>query len=221
MGDESRGHHRPGQRRARTSSSSSPTASRRWTPWRSTWRCCRSIRSGTARTAIRRPRSSSCRTRSSPSSCAAQPDRFAAFASLALQYPGPRGAAARGRGEEARPARRRDRRQRRRRGLLQSEISPGVGEGGRARRRAVHSSAEHAGARQALQGQRLARQHHRQSARHHDRAPAPHLRRHARPLPRPEGAARPMAAAISAPTRRAATTPASSHRPDSAIPRSS
>ena len=36
---------------------------------------------------------------------------------------------------------------------------------------------------QALQGQRLARQHHRQPARHHDLPVAPHLRRHARPLP--------------------------------------
>ena len=71
--------------------------------------------------------------------------------------PRPRGAAARGRDEEIRPARRRDRRQRRRRGLLRSQVPPRLGEGGGARRRAVHPSAEHAGARQALQGQRLAR----------------------------------------------------------------
>ena len=47
--------------------------------------------------------------------CASKPDRFAAFASLALQFPDLAVAAARNRDEKTGAARRRDRRQRRRR----------------------------------------------------------------------------------------------------------
>ena len=60
-----------------------------------------------------------------------------------------RRAAARDRGQEAGPERRRDRRQRAGRGFLRSQIPSGLGQGGGTRRGAVHSSAEHAGARPA------------------------------------------------------------------------
>ena len=118
--------------------------------------------------------------------CASKPDRFGAFASLSLQFPDLAVKQLEDGDEEIRPSRRGDRRQRRRRGVRRSQVPPGMGEGGGARRGAVHPSAEHAGAGQALQGQWLARQHHRQSARHHDRPAAPDLRGHARPFPEPE-----------------------------------
>ena len=65
----------------------------------------------------------------------------------AAAVPGSRGAAARDRDQEAGPARRRDRRQRAGRGFRRPEVPPGLGQGRRARRGAVHPSAEHAGAR--------------------------------------------------------------------------
>ena len=86
MGDEA-SRVRPKPKARRSISLPSRSGSREWTPWRSTWRCCRSIRSGIARIAISPPRSSRCRTRSSPNCAPRSPDRFAAFASLSLQYP--------------------------------------------------------------------------------------------------------------------------------------
>src|SRR5262249_34765126 len=65
----------------RSTSLSSRSASRAWMLKRSTWRFSPSTHSGIARTAIPPPKSSR--------SCASRPDRFAAFASLALQYPDP------------------------------------------------------------------------------------------------------------------------------------
>ena len=102
--------------------------------------------------------------------CASKPDRFGAFASLSLQFPDLAVKQLEDGMKKIRPGRRGDRGQRGRRGVCRSQVPPGLGEGGRTGRGAVHPSAEHAGAGQALQGQRLARQHHRQSARHHDRA---------------------------------------------------
>ena len=117
--------------------------------------------------------------------CALRPDRFAAFASLTLQYPdlavqqleaavkkhGLRGAAIGGSvlSEDFR-----------------TEVSSGVGESGGAGGDAIHRSAKHAGACQALQGQRLAVEHDRQPARYDDCPAASDLRRNARSLPGPE-----------------------------------
>ena len=180
--------------------------------WRSTWRCCRSIRSGTARTATRRPQIVKVQNEKLAELCAARPERFAAFASLTLQFPdlavqqletaikkqGLRGAAIGGSvlGED----------------FSDPEIPSGLGQGRRTRRGAVHPSAEHAGTCQALQGQRLAVEHDRQSARHHDRPAAPDLRGNARSLSRASRSLPRMAAAISAPMPRAAIMPASCHR---------
>ena len=116
--------------------------------------------------------------------CAARPERFARLRFPDAAVSRPRGAAARNGGQETGPSRGRDRRQRAGRGFFRSEIPSRLGQGGRTRRGAVHPSAEHAGTRQALQGQWLAVEHHRQSARHHDRPAAPDLRGNARPLPR-------------------------------------
>ena len=52
---------------AASRSSWSRSASRRWTRWASTWRCCRSTRSGIAGTATSPPRSCASTTRSWPS----------------------------------------------------------------------------------------------------------------------------------------------------------
>jgi hypothetical protein len=123
--------------------------------------------------------------------CASRADRFAAFASLTLQYPdlavqqletaikrqGLRGAAIGGSVLGG--------------GFFRSNIPSGVGQGRRARRRAIHPSAKHAGTRQALQGQWLAVKYERQSARYHYCIATSDLRRNARPLPRPESARRP------------------------------
>src|ERR1044071_7306267 len=138
--------------------------------------------------------------------CASRLDRFAAFASVALQFPdlaveqleiamkkqGLRGAAIGGsvagedfsdpkfypvwaKAEELgavlfiHPQSTPELAKRAGGGFFRSEILSRLGQGGRTRRGAVHPSAEHAGARQAFQGQWLAVEHHRQSARHHDR----------------------------------------------------
>ena len=141
MGDDAKGViPRPKSRKSRASSRSK-SASRAWTEWRSTWRCCRSIHSGTARTATPRRTSSRSRTRSWPNCARRKPDRFAAFASLSMQFPDLAVVRTRDRDEEARLPRRGDRRQRVRRGFCQP-ASIGSGEGRRARRGAVHSPAE-------------------------------------------------------------------------------
>src|SRR5262249_23672595 len=104
--------------------------------------------------------------------CASRPDRFAAFASLALQYPdlavqqletamktqGLRGAAIGGSvlGED----------------FFRTQVPPGVGKGGGAWSSAVHSPPKHAGFGKPLQGQRLAVEHDRQPARHDHRPTA-------------------------------------------------
>ena len=93
--------------------------------------------------------------------CHSKPERFAAFASLALQHPDLAVQQLEHAVKEARPQGRGDRRQRRRRRFLHGEIPSGVGESGRARRGPLHPSAEHAGAGAAIQGQRLALQHDR------------------------------------------------------------
>ena len=115
--------------------------------------------------------------------CASKPDRFAAFASLSLQFPDLAVQQLETAVKKQGLQRRGDRRQRRGRGIRRPQVPSGLGQGGGTRRGAVHPSAEHAGARQALQGQWLAGEHHRQSARDHDRAAAPDLRGHARPFP--------------------------------------
>ena len=118
--------------------------------------------------------------------CAANPDRFVAFATAALQHPelaaeqvehavkklGFRGVGVGGSvaGEE----------------LADPEVPSVLGEVRGARRPGLHASAGHARARAERPAgrQRPADQHHRQSARDHDRAVAPDLRGHARPLSR-------------------------------------
>ena len=139
--------------------------------------------------------------------CGAEPDRFVAFATVALQHPDSRGRAARGGRQAVRPARRRPRRQRRRARAERSEVSSVLGQGRAARRPRVHPPAGHgrAGADGPARGQRAPHQHHRQSARDDDRAVAPHLRRHARPLPRRSRSAPRTAAATCRRTPRAPT----------------
>ena len=118
--------------------------------------------------------------------CAAKPDRFVAFASVALQHPdlaaeqleegvkkyGLRGAGLGGSVDGLE--------------LARSEVPPVLGQGRAARRARLHPPAGHRRARRStnrLAGQRRARQHDRQSARDHDRALAPDLRGHARQVP--------------------------------------
>jgi aminocarboxymuconate-semialdehyde decarboxylase len=112
--------------------------------------------------------------------CAAQPDRFVAFATVALQHPDLAVGAARARRQEIRPARRRPRRQRRRPRAERPQVPSVLGQGRAARRPRVHPPPRHgrAGADGPARGQRPAHQYHRQSARDDDRAVAPHLRRH-------------------------------------------
>ena len=116
--------------------------------------------------------------------CAATPDRFVAFATVALQHPqlaveqleyGVKTSGA------ARPL---GRRQRRGAGIGRPEIPPGLGQGRGARHPHIHAPARHPGigAERQARRQRPFDQHDRQPARNHDRAVAPDLRRHARPL---------------------------------------
>ena len=119
---------------------------RRWTRWRSTWRFCRSIRSGTARSATRPRRSARSTTRSLPS-CARRSRTASGLRVAADAVSRSRGADARDRDQEAGAEGRGDRRQRARRRFRRSEISSGAAEGRGARRRAVHPSAVHAAAR--------------------------------------------------------------------------
>ena len=135
--------------------------------------------------------------------CAAQPDRFVAFASVALQYPdlavqqlehavkklGLRGAAV---GSRV--------------GALEFADPKFHPFWAKAKSSACSSSCirGHAGAQRAAQRQRRARERHRQSARYDDRAVAPHLPRHARPLSRAEdlrGARRRLPAFVCGPLR--------------------
>ena len=58
-----------------------------WTRRPSTWRCCRSIRSGTAAIAIWPAAIVKIQNEKLAELCASKPDRFAAFASLTLQAP--------------------------------------------------------------------------------------------------------------------------------------
>ena len=132
--------------------------------------------------------------------CAAQPDRFVAFAIGGAAAPGPRGAAARGRRQEARPARRSGRRQcRTAMDFADPKFHPFWA---KAEELGVLIFIHPQGApelEQAAEGQRRARQRHRQSAGDHDRALAPDLRRHARPLSRAQdlrGARRRLSAVL-------------------------
>jgi aminocarboxymuconate-semialdehyde decarboxylase len=107
--------------------------------------------------------------------CAAHPKRFAAFASLALQYPdlaveqlqsamkmpGIRGAAIGG-------------------SVAGVDFSDPKFHSIWAKAEAVHPPAKHAATRRALQGQWLALKPDRKPARHHDCLAAPDFRRHAR-----------------------------------------
>ena len=118
--------------------------------------------------------------------CAANPDRFVAFASVALQHPdlaaeqleegvkkyGLRGAGIGGSvdGEE----------------LSSPRVSPVLGQGRAARRAGLHPSAGDgapADSGKSAQGQRRARERDRQPARDDHRALAPDLRGHARSVP--------------------------------------
>ncbi len=119
--------------------------------------------------------------------CASKPDRFAAFASLTLQAPDLAV-------QELETAVKKQ-------GLKGAAIGDVVNgmEFSDPKFNPVWAKAEElgvplfihpqgiAGAQQAARGQWLARQHDRQSAGHHDRAVASDLRRHVRPLSRPEG----------------------------------
>jgi aminocarboxymuconate-semialdehyde decarboxylase len=73
-----------------------PSASARWTSKASTSRRSASIRTGTRRSATSRSRSSASRTQSSRKRAPRTPDRFVAFATVALQHPGSRRGTARG-----------------------------------------------------------------------------------------------------------------------------
>src|SRR5207302_5289381 len=55
--------------------------------WQSIWRCCRSIRSGTAKDRDTAAQIVKVQNEKLAELCAARPERFAAFASLTLQYP--------------------------------------------------------------------------------------------------------------------------------------
>ena len=153
--------------------------------------------------------------------CAANPDRFVAFASVALQHPdlaaeqledgvqASTACAARGiggsvNGEE----------------LADPKFHPFWA---KAEQLGVlvfiHPQATGVAAESAAspEGQRRARQHDRQPARDHDRALAPDLRGHARPLPRPQdlrGARRRLPAVVRgrAPTRSARPSPTATRR---------
>ena len=76
--------------------------------------------------------------------CAAHPDRFVAFASVALQHPDLAAEQLERRRQEARAARRRGRRQRRRRRARRPEVPPVLGQGRGARRAGLHPPAGHA-----------------------------------------------------------------------------
>ena len=117
---------------------------------------------------------------------AAHPDRFVAFATVAMQHPDLAVAAARIRHQETRAARHVGRRQRRRHGVVRPEVSSDLGQGRGTRLPRLHASGRHQGAGAAAQGQRRPRKHHRQSARDDARAVASDLRGHARSFPRPE-----------------------------------
>ena len=151
--------------------------------------------------------------------CAAQPDRFVAFASVALQHPdlaaeqleqgvkryGLRGAGLGGSVDGPRAER--------------PEVSPVLGQGRAARRPGLHPPAGHgrAGADGPARGQRAPHQHHRQPARDDDRAVAPHLRGHPRPLPRPQDLRRPrrrLSALLRRPLERGADDVPPSHDRD-------
>jgi hypothetical protein len=120
--------------------------------------------------------------------CAGMPDRFVAFATVALQHPqlaveqleyavknlGLRGFV--------------HRRQRCGAGIGRSAIPPGLGQGRRTRDFDLYAPARHPGigAERPARRQRSLDQHDRQPARDHDRIVTPDLRGHARPLPRLE-----------------------------------
>ena len=88
---------------------------------------------------------------------AAHPDRFVALGHGRDAAPGPRGEAARGRRQEARPARHVGRRQRRGPRARRSEISPDLGQGRGARLSHLHPSGRNEGARAAAARQRRSR----------------------------------------------------------------
>ena len=120
--------------------------------------------------------------------CAANPDRFVAFATAALQHPelaaeqvehAVKKLGFRGVGVGGSVARR---------GAGQSAVPSVLGQVRGAGRPGLHASAGHARARAERPAgrQRPSDQHDRQSAGDHDRAVAPDLRGHARSLSRPE-----------------------------------
>ena len=101
------------------------------------------------------------------------------------------GAGTGNRRQEAGPEGRGDRRQCQRRGVFRSEISSGVGQGGRTRRALVHPSAGRPRTQQATGRQRLADQRGRLSRRDDDCALAHDLRGYVRPLSQAESDRRP------------------------------
>ena len=120
--------------------------------------------------------------------CAANPDRFVAFATAALQHPDLAAEQVEHAVKKLGLPRRRRRRQRRRRGTGQPEIPSVLGQVRGTRRAGLHAPARHAraGAERPAGRQRPFDQHDRQPARNHDRPVAPDLRGHARPLSRAE-----------------------------------
>ena len=182
----------------------STSGSRRWTRRASTWRCCRSTRSGIARIATWPPRSSGCRTKSSRNSARRNPTasplspRWRCNSPIspsqqletAMKKQGLRGAAIGGSvaGEE----------------FSDPKFHP------------VWAKAEELGAVLFIHPQSIPELAKRLKGngwltntigtadRNHDRAVAPDLRGHARPLPRPEdhlGARRRLSAVLCRPLR--------------------
>ena len=116
-------------------------ASGRWTSRASTWRRSASTRTGTGPTATSPQQLITIQNEKLAEACAAHPDRFVAFASVALQHPDLAAEQLEEGVKKLRPARRRHRRQRRRRGAQRSEVPSVLGQGRGARRARLHPPA--------------------------------------------------------------------------------
>ena len=167
-------HNSANQSRGPGIAKSACAASARWTPRASMSRPSASTHSGTAERDLAAA-VITVNNETLTAWCAAHPDRFLGFASVALQFPTsplsswsmpsrhstcaawPSGPAWQ---EPSSPIR----------SFIRS------GPCARTRHPRLHSSAEHAGLGAPVAGQRLARQHHRQSTGHHHRVVAPHFR---------------------------------------------
>ena len=137
--------------------------------------------------------------------CAAMPDRFVAFATVALQHPSSPSSSSnmRSRPWDCAAV---GRRQRRRRGTGRSQIPPGLGQSRGTRHPGLHAPARHPriGAERPARRQRPPDQHDRQPARNHDCVVASDLRRTLDRFPGSRSVPR-MAAASCRPTPTART----------------